>query len=306
MNDFKIMDTFEEGSSSKKSLIPNNVKIVIVVILALFVGIGVFIGSNALFGKKGDDKPITTTTLTTTDKTVVELYKMVCYGDRGIRNTKFVNEVNVDMSKFTNQEKFYYAMQFATAADFSNSGNLDASGKKIYTISNDKVKEYMNKFFGPKIEYSSDGTNTITFDFSIDTSNVGTMNYDFNREAFATTFSGYNNDLVDNNIIKPYYTKLVAAVSRSDGIIEMKERIIYTEVVHNKDGYGNLIDNYSLSIYRDPNKTMLIETRNNLSLEALKQYPMSIDNYTNQSSVITYTFKKQASGYYFESSKIES
>lgn len=306
MNDFKIMDTFEEVGTKKKSTIPDNIKIAIIVILALFVGIGVFIGSNALFGDKDDNEAIITTTLTTTDKTVVELYDMVCYGDRGIRNTKFINESNVDISKFSNQEKFYYAMQFATLADFSNTGNVDASGKKIYTISNDKVKEYMNKFFGPKIEYSSEGTNTITFDFSIDNSNVGTMNYDFNRESFATTFSGYNNNLVDNNIIKPYYTKLVAAVSRSDGVIEMKERIIYTEVIHNKDGYGNLIDNYSLSIYRDPNKTMLIETRNNLTLEALKQFPMSIDNYTNQSSVITYTFKKQASGYYFESSEIES
>jgi len=306
MNDFKIMDTFEEIGEEKKNNIPNNIKITIIVILALMVGIGVFIGSNALFGKDDDEKPIVTTTLSTTDRNVVELYNMVCYGDRGIRNTKFVNEVNVDINKFSNQEKFYFAMQFATQADFSNSGNLDTSGKRIYTISNDKVREYMNKFFGPKIEYSSEGTNTITFDFSIENSNVGTMNYDFNREAFATTFSGYNNDLVDNNIIKPYYTKLVAAISRSDGLIEMKERIIYTEVVHNKDGYGNLIDNYSLSIYRDPNKTMLIETRNNLSLEALKQYPMSIDNYTNQSSVITYTFKKQGSGYYFESSEIES
>ena len=305
MNDFKIMDTFEEVGSEKKSTIPNNIKIPIIVALALFVGIGVFIGSNILFGGKDKD-PVVATTLTTTDDQVVELYDMICYGDRGIRNAKFVNEVKVDINKFTNEEKFYYAMQFATVADFSNSGNIDASGKKIYTISNEKVKEYMNKFFGPKIEYSSEGNNVITFDFSIENSNVGTMTYDLNRDAFATTFSGYNNDLVDENIIKPYYSELVSAVSRSDGVIEMKERVVYTNAVQNRDGYGNLIDNYSLSIYRDPGKTMLIETRNNLTLDALKQYPMSIDNYINQSSVITYTFKKQSSGYYFESSEIES
>lgn len=306
MNDFKIMDTFEENGTGKKSTVPNNIKIMIIVVLALFVGIGVFVGSNALFGNKEDENPVVTTTLSTTDKNVVELYDMICYGDRGIRNTKFINESSIGIDKFTNQEKFYYAMQFATMADFSNSGNLDASGKKIYTISNEKVKEYMNKFFGPKIEYSSEGSNVITFDFSIENSNIGTMVYDLNRDAFATTFSGYNKDLVDENIIKPYYSKLVAAVSRSDGVIEIKERIIYTEVVQNKDGYGGLIDNYSLSIYRDPAKTMLIETRNNLTLDALKQYPMSIDNYINQSSVITYKFKKQSSGYYFESSEIES
>lgn len=305
MNDFKIMDTFEENGTAKNT-IPSNIKITIIVVLALFVGIGVFVGSNALFGNKNEDEPVVKTTLATTDKKVVELYDMICYGDRGIRNTKFIYEEEIDIDKFTNAEKFYYAMQFATMADFSNSGNLDASGKKIYTISNEKVKEYMNKFFGPKIEYSSEGSNTITFDFSIENSNIGTMVYDLNRDAFSTTFSGFNNDLVDENIIKPYYSKLVAATSRSDGIIEMKERVIYTDVVQNKDGYGKLIDSYTLNIYRDPKKTMLIESRNNLTLDALKQYPMSIDNYLNQSSVITYAFKKQASGYYFYSSKIES
>ena len=308
MNDFKIMDTFEEvDSTKKKSQLPDNVKLVLIIVVSLLVGVGVFVASNTIFGKKDDDQlPITTTTLSTNDKTVLELYEMVNYGDRGVRTEKFMKEEKVDLNSFNNSEKFYYAMQFATMADFSNSGNVDASGKKIYTISNDKVNQYMTRFFGPKVTYSTDGANTITFDFTIENSNVGTMIYDLNRDAFATTFSGVNNDYVNNSNIKPFYSKIAAAASRSDGTLEIKERIIYTTLVQNKDVNGNLIDNYSLSIFRDYNKTMLIETRNNLSANTVSQYALSLDDYASQSSVITYKFKKQSSGYYFVGSMVES
>ena len=79
------MDTFEEvDSTKKKSQLPDNVKLVLIIVVSLLVGVGVFVASNTIFGKKDDDQlPITTTTLSTNDKTVLELYEMVNYGDRG-------------------------------------------------------------------------------------------------------------------------------------------------------------------------------------------------------------------------------
>ena len=306
MDDYKIMDSFDDYDPEKEGL-PKKTKLIIIIVASLFFGLSAFLVSYIFLGDKNEEEvPITTTTLNINDEEVVELYKMVTYGDRGVRNEKFIKEDRVSLDSFSNYEKFYYALQFAQVADFSNSGNTAANGKKIYTISNDKVKQYMNRFFGKKITYSTEGVNTMTFDFMIENSNVGTMSYDIDRDSFATTFSGVNKDFSFNGLVLPYYTELVSAVSKSDGTMELKEKIIYTSIVQNKDGYGRVMDSYNVNVYKDFAKTMLIESKTNLTSSTLKQYPISLANYDDSASTITYTFKKQSSGYYFENSVINN
>ena len=130
--DFKI-EEIDEEEKSKKSSNNNLMPIIIVVIIALIVGLLVFLVSNKAFGKKEKKpEPVTETKLKLTEDNVEILYAYVTYGTKNIRNEKFIKEKNVDINSFTNDEKFYYALQFAQVEDFENDGELDKDNKFIW------------------------------------------------------------------------------------------------------------------------------------------------------------------------------
>lgn len=305
MDDFKFSEVSEVNDSNKKR--GSNFKLIFIIIISIAVGFSVFFISNTLFGKK-----TTTTTssqevsLDIDDNRVVNLYNYVTYGQLGTRNNKYISQKSVKLENFSNYEKFYYALMLADKDDFKDTGKIDDVTKlKIYSISNDIIKKYMKQYFGEKVTYSTDSSITVTFNFSIDEKNTGMLNYDVQSDKFLISFSDNKDTSIKNNTILPYYTELDSAFTTSDGDIEIVEKIIYVNVVGQKDSNGNLIDKYDCLIYKDYEKTMLIGKKLGVSSESIVDEPITPSDYSNSSNVITYKFKKNYNGdYYFYSSEI--
>ena len=298
--EFKIGDEIEtEESEPSKLKVQSKLPIVLIVILSLIVGFGVFFISNSLFGPKEDPKPVERQKLSLNESNVEVLYSYVTYGVKNTRNDKFIKNKKVTLNSFTNEEKFYYALQFADVDDFEFTGEMNEQNQKIYVIPNTKIKSYMTRFFGSKVTYSTEDTITYPFSFRINGQNVGTMKFSKKDKGFATVFDGYEEDVSEVSGVKDYYTELTAAYKELDGTYTLEEKIIYTELVKNDD------DTYNLSIYKDYEHKSLLETKNNLTGEDLKDYKVDIRSYKNKTSTITYRFGLNLNTLYFESSTIK-
>ena len=304
-DDFKIIDSFEENDTTKKkkkSIIFKNSKtvmIVIVIILSLLIGIGVFVGSNALFnkGKKKEKEP-TTVQLDLKNENVDILYHYVTYGTRNKRYEKFIKNKSVTLKDFTNEEKLYYALQFAQVEDFVFTKKYNEKDQKIYSISKLKMDDYMKRFFGAQVTYTTDDTEiTYPFSFRINGQNVGTLKYSKTRKGYETVFDGFQDDIKSTDIVEPYYAKLTRAEQNLDNTIVLTEKIIYT-TVEEENGL------YNITIYKDYDKTKPIEKRTGITLEQLQNNPIKIDNYLANAGTIQYKFDINISTYYFASSKI--
>ena len=304
-DNFKIMDTFEEDDASdspkkiRKQRNSKTVALVVVIILSLLIGIGVFLGSNALFnpnGKKKDNTP-TSIQLDLNNENVDILYHYVTYGTRNKRYEKFIKNSSVTLKDFTNEEKLYYALQFAQVEDFVFTKKFDAEENKIYSISKLKIDEYMKRFFGDNVVYATNDEIVYPFSFRINGKNVGEMTYSQTRKGYETVFKEFQDDYKSTDIVEPYYAKLVSAEQNVDNSITLKEKIVYTSL-EEENGV------YTLSIYKDYNKTSILEKKSNLTLEQLKQNPIKVEDYPS-AATIEYNFGLSLSNnYYFTSSKI--
>jgi len=300
--DFKIGDEFEEvneeESKNKKS--SNNIfPIIIIAVVSIVCGVVVFLVSNTLFGKKEiKPNPIKSVELSLQEENVQILYEYVTYGAGEERNEKFIKEKNVNINTFTNQEKFYFALQFAQVEDFENTERLDESNHKIYNIPSNIVREYMERFFGPNITYTTNNVITYPFSFSINDQNVGTLTYNEEEDGFDTVFDGEEEDMGDDEYVQPYYTELVKAIKEPDGSYVLTENIIYTDVIDNGDNTS------TINIYKDYAHTELIETKPNQTSAILESHPIDIKDYSEKCSTITYTFKLNDNMLYFDNSKI--
>lgn len=295
--DFKIGDDIEENTQKK----PNKkLSLVIIIILSIIMGLTVFLVSNTIFGEKKREDKITDTKMDLEDENVKILYQYVKYGTRNTRNDKFIKEQNVKLEDFNNYEKFYYALQFAEPEDFANIGKVNENGQKIYNISSAKVKQYMQRFFGPEVTYSTNSKITYPFNFKINNLNVGILTYAIENEGFNTVFVSLEDDIISNNIIEPYYTKLTNATKKSDGSLELNEKIIYTELINKEN------NTFDINIYKDYQHTILLESKLNLTELDLKNNPINIEDYQEKAATISYLFKLSSTNYYFDSSKISN
>lgn len=295
--DFKIGDDIEEKTSKKKSM-SNGLKITIVIIVSLIAGVSVFLISNYFFGEK-TEKPITSEAVSLTDSNVQEAYSYITYGPLGMRYKKFVEEPSVTSSNFTDTEKFMYALSVSTKEDFIATGNKNEQGLNIYSLSNDKLKSYMSKFFKDDITYSLDKPIELTLDYQIDNNNTVTLTYDETSDSYLAVFT--TNKEKTTPLIAPYISALAKATRKSDGSLQLQERVVYTDLVKNSE------DNYTLNIYKDFSKSSLLETLPNMTSATLSNTQINITNYYDRASIITYELKKDSSGnYYFVSSTISS
>ena len=295
--DFNIgeeVEETEEFGSSKKEKNPTT----IIAIVAITVGLIVFLVMNAFFGKK--EVPVevpTDTKLSLSEENVQILYSYVTYGVKNKRYDKFLVENVVTLDSFSNQEKFYYALQFAEAEDFEATGKLNAANKKIYTISDVQVKNYMQRFFGGKVSYTYTDTFAYPFSFRINGQNVGTMTPNERGDGMSVVFDGYEPD-VEEAAVEPYYADLVEAYKQSDGTYRLVEKAVYTKVDAKGNGY------FDVSIYRDPAHTLLIETKQNQNEAIMKANPISAATYSDKAATITYHFGLYNSMLYFDKSEI--
>ena len=295
--DFNIgeeVEETEELGSSKKDKNPTT----IIAIVAITVGLIVFLVMNAFFGKK--EVPVEVpadTKLSLSEENVQILYSYVTYGVKNKRYDKFLVENIVTLDSFSNQEKFYYALQFAEAEDFEATGKLNAANKKIYTISDVQIKNYMQRFFGGKVSYTYTDTFAYPFSFRINGQNVGTMTPNERGDGMSVVFDGYEPD-VEEAVVEPFYADLVEAYKQSDGTYRLVEKAVYTKVDAKGNGY------FDVSIYRDPAHTLLIETKQNQSEAIMKANPISAATYSDKAATITYHFGLYNSMLYFDKSEI--
>lgn len=328
--DFEVKEEkeFDEEKEQKK----NKTLLIIIIVFALVIGLIVFLLFNGIFNKK--TKPVDNTPksqkLLLTNSNVKILYDYVTYSSTGVRDDKFVTEDKTSLETFSNQEKFYYALQFANASDFSLTGDVDEEGEKEYLITSRKIKSYMERFFGSNVTYSNDEVIKYQFDFTrndlpID---VSTLKYSSKLNGFVTTFKykkGYEpkeekkDDKIDDSkkeendpkpvtppekeeeivLVQPFYTKLYAAYQDPDGTYRLEEKVIYTKLEDNGD------DTYNVSIYADYANTKLLESKLNQTKESLLSNPISINKYIDKASTVTYYFKLNRNVLYYDSSKIK-
>ncbi len=297
--DFKIGDEIEEiDEESESSRSESKLPMILIIIVALIVGVSVFLICFHFFGPKKTKEPeVTATPLDLKEDNVQILYAYVTYGTRNQRNEKFIKETNITLNSFSNVEKFYYALQFAQVEDFVFTGKMNDKNQKIYNIPNAKIKNYMERFFGSQVEYTTNNVITYPFSFRINGQNVGIMTYSSQNGGFDTVFDGYEEDIVSDKIVEPYYAKLESAQKNPDGSYELHEKIIYTEV-EEVDGI------YTVHIYKDYGHAMEIETRTNQTAEMLQENPVDIEKYLEKATTISYLFRLNGTTLYFDSSKI--
>ena len=131
---FDIEEDFEENNVKQNK--GNNVTaIVVITVVSILLGLMVFFISNAIFGNKNSSKnQPTNSVVELSDENVQILYNYVTYGVRNTRNDKFIKTHNVSLSSFTNQEKFYYALQFAQVEDFVATGEVNDQNQKVEIV----------------------------------------------------------------------------------------------------------------------------------------------------------------------------
>ena len=290
--DFKIGEELDEnGQNSYQSILP----IIIVIVVAIICGLVVFGISYLIFKPKEqpEPEPLKSISLNLNEENVQILYQYIISGPRGVRNDKCLRGMKVSLENFTDQEKYNYALQFAQAEDFEATGEVNNKGKKIYNFSNDKLEEYMVRYFGPAVTYNKNLLITYPFSFRINNENVGFMTYSSPTDSFETIFEGLEEDVQDTALVKPYYSELVAAYKEPDGSYRLEEKVIYTD--HQVQG-----DSYNINIYKDYNHTGFIETKN-LTEEMLKNNPIDVKAYKEKTGTVSYLFKTYNTMLYFDS-----
>lgn len=302
--DFKISEDFVEEKNDDNKKKDNGVlKLIVIVVFALIAFILVFLVLNSIFNPKTKSTPKTTTVTEEkkplTESNVKILYDYVTYNaNGGVRYDIFVKNKKVNIDTFTEEEKYYYALQYVQVEDFSYTGKQDSNNNKIYTISNRKIKKYMEYFFGKGVKYSTDLTVKYPFSFSINDKNVGIMTYNATTSSFDTVFIKEEN-AKEEYIVEPYLGKLVEAYKEADGGYKLVEKLVYVYVKKQADG------KYEVTISKDYDHKSVIESSVDQTEEDLKK--IKIDKYIDKAATITYNFKiKDTSNIlYFYSSEIK-
>ena len=295
MNDFKIGDNIEEQTKEQLTNKRNKSRkfaIIIVVIISLLIGITTFLISNAIFNKKEPEKEMDYS-VDINDENVQILYKYVTYGTRGIRNDKYTKEKEVTIDSFNNDEKFFYALQFAQPGDFEYTGEVNSEKKKIYLITDKTIKKYMQLYFGPNIKYKNDTVLSYPFSFKINGMNVGDMKYSDSKGGFETTFTSFQDELKKEEIKNDVIGKLESAKTDKNNKLILTEKVVYLSISKNED------KTYKIEIYKDYNKEIRLDQKTVTNLDD----KIDISNLEN-TSTIEYTFALNGTTYYFESSRI--
>ena len=303
--DLKIGEDIEDVNKESEVKKDNSkLKTIIIVVFAIIVFLVVFLALNSLLNPKTKTKPTNTQVITSEKKALNEknvkiLYNYVTYNaNGGVRYDIFVKNKKVTIDTFTEDEKYYYALQYAQVEDFEFTEKLDENKNKIYSISDRKIKKYMEYFFGKGVKYSKDLTIKYPFSFSINDKNVGVMKYNDDTSSFDTIFLK-DDSVKETYIVEPYLGKLVEAYKEPDGGYKLIEKVIYVYAKQQSDG------KYEVTISKDYDHKNIIESSIDQTEDDLKN--ITIDKYINKAATITYDFKiKEPSNIlYFYSSEIK-
>lgn len=317
MRDFSFNDSMEEESGynqdpgEKKKI----VKFLIIVVVAAIAGFSVYFVTDMLINGNNKGSVVQTTKdseMDLDDEMIVYLYDNVTYAVNGIRNDKFFKSGSVKASDFTTQDKIYFALRYATEADFIDMTSSDLSDTtdsaevlKTYSISNDKIKEYVFNFFGEDVTYTTGSPVNIAVNFAKDGYNAGTLNYDSATDSWLVTFDSVSEG-GSKMVINPYLYKIESAMREGEtNNIIIKEKVVFTAIKQYTDDAGNPIDQYDCAVYKDYAKSNQLEMKTGVVADQLTL--LGIENYSENASVVTYTFfKDENDEYHFLSSEITS
>ena len=295
--EYKFGDELKEGevdvfSEEKRR---KQISLLIILSFSLLIGLFVFFVSSVLLNKNPTSDGVEeATSLSLEDSNVKILYEYVTFE---ALQGKFLKEKETSIFNFTNQDKFYYALQFVEFDDLKNTGLENERKQKIYLLSSSILDSYMKRFFGSSVVYSKNIVMNFTFPFQIDGYNVGEISYSQIDNGYHIVFDGVLNDDSSTNLVQPYYGQLVEAYRESDGSYRLVEKVIFTEMTV-QNGV------YTISIYNDYNHTILIDMIQNVTEDWLRENPVSIENYLEKASTVTYLFKVDETTLYFYSSSL--
>ena len=292
-DEYKEQKEFEENYNGTRRV----VTIIIIIVVSIILGLITYAICSALIGKKAP--PVNETfigeQIDLQDENVQILYKYVTYGADGKRNLKFVKEPSVTINNFSDEEKLYYALQFAQVEDFEFTGEMTQDKYKIYVLPNTKLDLYMKLFFGPNVSYRPVEKMTYPFTFQINKMNVGTMTYSSTRNGYDTIFAAHQ-DNSEASGIDAVYGELASAIRRADGGIVLQEKVVYTDL--KTDGTG-----YAMDVYKDSAKTQLLETITGITEANLTSPQITLSKYP-QTTIVEYSFSLNGTTVSFESSRI--
>ncbi len=291
-------DEYENLNFKSKKKNNKNLSLIFVILIALVFGVVVFLLSSLFFsGSKTNNNQNQgkKESISINDKNVKKLYSYITYGPHNNRYTLFIKQKKVEQDNISNLDKYLYAMQFITKDDVLEK---NINNTKTYYIKSSVIKNAIKKMYGNNIKYTETSEVPIVLDFTIDNKNKGTMTYDNSLDGYILSLT----DLSQNQeeIIKPHYEKLKSAEYKDNKSINIKESIIYVTYKKNED------NSYSYKVYSDYEHTILIDNVENISLEQLQKTPITINDYKDIATTITYNFMlDDNNNYYFNSSSID-
>lgn len=293
--DFKFSESYDDGElksrKRKKIRLDDNMKKIITIVIFIVVMVGAFI---LLFRLLNKNKQVKYSKVDKNDTLIQELYKAISFdGNTGVRSDFFVKD-NVIYTDFNNDNKFYYALYNISPKDFTKT-NIKDGNNYYYSLPVSVVDQYMLSFFGQDVSYTMNTEVNLVLNTKIGDYNAGMLFYNKSTKDYRIVFD----KLVEKKWELPkFISKLDSAYKSNKGDIKLVEKIIYLDcsVVNNK---------YKCNINRDYQGKKLIISRD-MSKEDIDK--LSVDDYSNLASTITYTFKSdpvKKGSYYFYSSEIK-
>ena len=154
----------------------------------------------------------------------------------------------------------------------------------------------MKLFFGPDVTYNPVGRITYPFSFQINRKNVGTLTYNSSSAGYDAVFKSYQDLKKKINPVDPTFGVLTSALRTPTGEIVLQEKVVYSTI----DNNGSL---YTVKIYKEPERTTLLDTKENLSLNDARNLKINPADYES-TAIVEYTFGLDGSTCFFKESKI--
>lgn len=272
--------------------------VVIMLVIVVILGIVSFVCYNKEIFKNEknveEKNKITREKLALDDERFIGIYeKLKSYTYSTVRANGYTSFMDDDLNTICAGE--------LVNTDFTDTGELTQFGTKYYSFSGSKCDDVLVKYFGNATSFNKDYLvgNTLKAGVNFPEGDGMTVeSYDANTDTYKVYFSAVGG--VESTLAKIESRKLVSAELVGDEII-VEEKAIYV-----MDNYTGVEDKITYTVYSDPDLTDIIGT-NSYTIAEVANQTISVDDYLDKSSIITYKFKlnPKTNEYYFVSSIIE-
>ena len=296
-DDFKFEDNI--GGKPTRTRASKKFSLIISILVGLFFGITVFIIVSLLMNKD-NKKEVPITTLDIEDKTVQEVYNKYSYEGLGTFDPVFIKNKSVDQESMTNQDKYLLALSQIKETDLIDP-NITKDNKKVYYLTPDIIREKMKELFGDEAKYTRDATiENYIFPFTKDNMNTANIKYDTTSARFEVIFNKLTEEVNNIPTNRNYYKELSKAEIKESKLV-LTEKIVYVTCEENESLEESDKKTYTCELFKDYDKTISIDTLNNVKEEEIKLDTLK------ETNTIEYVYTKLNNGnYIFDYSTIEN